>query len=474
MLYLYLVYNFLPMKYYTLCILIFICSLCSAQNYNVVQLHACHFFGYENGIRIDSVDVSGSDSIFYNYTVADLNPDSIGCVNFLGPSWIGKKIIKRSDSLTIIINHNNDSLFIHPLDPVGSTWLFYPGITANVTSIAATIINGALDSIKTFSLSNSSKIILSRNHGFYQALSFLNYPGDTTAYYLNDQLEFTDINLYNFDVGDTFQMDRYIIPGNSPFGYVPSHHFDIKIVTSKNVSANGDTISYTYLTQSLDTQVVHDSTGTHVISTYSNSTYSDQYILPGNSMLFGMPNESFAMGAPGNNYYSDPGCNPNDELIRTVTGYYYFDTLLNCFTSGFEPVITEEGYRKGFGLVFYNTIGCNACGDMSVYYQMAAYHKANCQSGYINFFNSIDETNSNSHFVKVYPNPVQSPSIIYVEKNTSALAVFELIDVSGKIILTNELKGFYTELDLHNIANGFYFYRVLFADDRILTGKIIR
>ena len=140
------------MKRYLLYLALFFSSICSAQNYNIIQWNTPHFFGGQNDIRainVDSIDVIGTDSVFYNFfTIDELNPDSNGCINVFGPSWIGQRIIKRSDSLIIFLNYNNDSIFIHPLDGIGSSWTIYPGISATVTSIASTVINGSQDSIK--------------------------------------------------------------------------------------------------------------------------------------------------------------------------------------------------------------------------------------------------------------------------------------------------------------------------------------
>ncbi len=143
-----------------------------AQNYSVIQWNTPHFFESQYDIRaimIDSIEVNGTDTLYYNFfTIHDYNPDSNNCVNIFGPSWIGQKILVRTDSLIVFFNYNNDSIFLRPLDNVGSSWMFNnTGILATVTNIAPFIINNLPDSIKTISLSNGKEIIISKNNGFY-------------------------------------------------------------------------------------------------------------------------------------------------------------------------------------------------------------------------------------------------------------------------------------------------------------------
>ena len=68
----------------------------------------------------------------------------------------------------------------------------------------------------------------------------------------------------------------------------------------------------------------------------------------------------------------------------------------------------------------------------------------------------------------VYPNPTNATfSISGLAINTFKFV--EILDVSGACVLTS---NFYTDIDIANLRNGFYFYRV--NGDVKYTGKIIK
>ncbi|BFM43178.1 hypothetical protein CFS9_18190 [Flavobacterium sp. CFS9] len=71
---------------------------------------------------------------------------------------------------------------------------------------------------------------------------------------------------------------------------------------------------------------------------------------------------------------------------------------------------------------------------------------------------------------RFYPNPVQHNLSI---QNSSAIDEIELISVSGKTILTKRINHTQSEIDLSNVATGFYFLKVK-AEGQIKTIKIIK
>ncbi|WP_017494636.1 T9SS type A sorting domain-containing protein [Flavobacterium sp. WG21] len=71
---------------------------------------------------------------------------------------------------------------------------------------------------------------------------------------------------------------------------------------------------------------------------------------------------------------------------------------------------------------------------------------------------------------RFYPNPVQHNLSI---QNSSAIDEIELISVSGKTILTKRINHTQSEIDLSNVAAGFYFLKVK-AEGQIKTVKIVK
>lgn len=81
---------------------------------------------------------------------------------------------------------------------------------------------------------------------------------------------------------------------------------------------------------------------------------------------------------------------------------------------------------------------------------------------------------STSDFVlsnfRFYPNPVQHNLSI---QNPSPIDEIELLSVSGKTILTKRINNTQSEIDLSNVATGFYFLKVK-AEGQIKTVKIVK
>jgi len=69
-----------------------------------------------------------------------------------------------------------------------------------------------------------------------------------------------------------------------------------------------------------------------------------------------------------------------------------------------------------------------------------------------------------------YPNPVQHTLSI---RNTSNIDEVEIISVSGKSVLTKKINTDHSEIDLSNVASGFYFLKVR-AEGKIKTIKIVK
>ncbi|WP_291284934.1 T9SS type A sorting domain-containing protein [Flavobacterium sp.] len=71
---------------------------------------------------------------------------------------------------------------------------------------------------------------------------------------------------------------------------------------------------------------------------------------------------------------------------------------------------------------------------------------------------------------RFYPNPVQHTLSVH---NTSAIDEVELISVSGKTVLIKKINDTHSEIDLSNVASGFYFLKVK-AEGKLKTVKIVK
>ena len=385
------------------------------------------------------------------------------------------------------MNYNNDSIYIHPLAQVGTSWSFFhpsgsTNIIANVTGIDPILINGLLDSIKTIHLSNGSDIILSKNHGFYKLIPFLDFPAVSYSYILSDQPLLTYGNVYDFDIGDTLQYGSYSCSG--PGGcYTRTWNITTNVVTGKYFSPLQDSVFYNFWIQSVHNFIAQDSLGHYYLVSSITDTDSTLFYTNLNTPLFNfMPEETdtsysslfevlyYTPGSANRYHILFEDCNRISYYTRSGDIVYYDQT--NCFPIPDEPTVESNGFSIGLGQIISNHHEC--CGGTSYIHELVAYHKANSNCGSIVIYNSVDELNGSNSKVKIYPNPISSEGYFFIEKVDNDKSLFELIDISGKNIFSKQLTDQLSMIDANEFPSGFYFYRITSRDGSIITGKIVK
>jgi len=87
----------------------------------------------------------------------------------------------------------------------------------------------------------------------------------------------------------------------------------------------------------------------------------------------------------------------------------------------------------------------------------------------ISICSSVEEVEGSS--VLIYPNPAQNVLTFEMEINEG---VINIIDITGKKLITQKINGFLTNVSLNNILNGIYFYSITdFNGNLIATNKFI-
>ena len=99
----------------------------------------------------------------------------------------------------------------------------------------------------------------------------------------------------------------------------------------------------------------------------------------------------------------------------------------------------------------------------------------------MNFIDSVDVkisnlnagiTENDNEFFKVYPNPVTKNVYILNESNT--FVNFLLYDNKGILVLSEEIEGVKTSINISRLKSGLYFYSLFDREDKILfTSKMI-
>ena len=96
------------------------------------------------------------------------------------------------------------------------------------------------------------------------------------------------------------------------------------------------------------------------------------------------------------------------------------------------------------------------------------------------YLDSIMNTKSKglvaSELIKVYPNPAQDKVTIEFENVLLLDAQFELMDLSGRVILTKTLSqgSSSTTLKLPQIVDGLYTYKIVTQNGKAYNGKLIK
>ncbi len=466
------------------------------QNYQTFYSHRIALFQNQNGfiksIRIDSVKYL-EDSILFPFN--NIQEIGFGCFSPYAPSWIGSKIVTQDNEFNLFFNKNNDTIKIKINARLNESWLAYE--LTNSIKIYAEIINvGDLsfldltDSVKTIGFQaynkdleaidhevNSKYIIISKNYGIIKIFNFYLFP-EFEEYQYDDCIECDLIGLTNPELGTqnlTWKDVHNFEVGDEIHVFYKSHYWGTaegyETITKKNIrkyiqkEINGDTIIYTVdykrsttinLNGVYSYEYFHDT----IISIIKSDSIFDK--LPGEPIYeeygafeyYMIKDENdrrskdkqseyeWIIGSIGDScwdYNISDGCFPQYSYVEGLGGPYYW--CENWFTPG-----EEEN-----SLVYYKK-GESVWGTPLII---------------TNFLESIIDQE-----FQIYPNPTSE--IFYI--NTSIKNVpylIELYDISGRIIISQNVQKEEFNLNTEEYTKGIYFYKITDKNNYIKTGKII-
>ncbi len=149
-----------------------------------------------------------------------------------------------------------------------------------------------------------------------------------------------------------------------------------------------------------------------------------------------------------------------------------------------DTIFLEGCYHGGIGqtpIVFYDTFNVQKLnsGNYTIFFTGHYTFDPNCKSGLsqtktMNF--SVKKTNMISYFSKakiaIYPNPANQKQTMVIQSATPQSLNIDLYDISGQLI-----KNVYAgkacigeqqfDVDISNISNGIYFYKVSIGDSEL-------
>lgn len=218
------------MKSFLLLLLLFgISNATFAQNFSCISPENKTYFTnnihYLRGMRIDSTAIDSSATTYYPYKTGRVDDYyNQYWVDTTGGSWFGKRIVETTSGITYFETKRNDTITIKNNADVNESWVFYNDTASNiiykatVTALDTFTINGFTDSVKLIIIKaldtaaneivtdplDSIKMILSKTHGFIQAIDFYLFP----------YLPLTNSHPFGFDAyfplanGDYYQMRK--------------------------------------------------------------------------------------------------------------------------------------------------------------------------------------------------------------------------------------------------------------------------
>ncbi len=342
----------------------------SAQDYNV------------DAISADSALTVGNFTKYHEYRHESSVSLTFSCFYLNDTGWAGKYFLQKPNGVTCFLNRYNDSIWFFPSAAIGQDGFVFSltngdTIHGSVISVAQQNVFGSLDSVKTMQLQkrdasgnpladifNGKYLQVSKNHGCLLGYAWLDFPNDTNAFQLSGMAnppEGTQMppadSIFNFNIGDRFD---FTIANNSSAQSNPTMlYYHSRTVTAKNVSANGDTVTYTFLedyAQKIANTILAQYTGQPVNVTYiiSAEDSSEEISL--------LPHQ-YAHGPDTTNGYLDgysffPYNNTQyngriQKGFSSIGAFFYYDNNSHCFLwDGDSPDVCD-----GHGIIFADGIG---------------------------------------------------------------------------------------------------------------------
>lgn len=449
---------------------------------------------------------SGSDIIYYPFHTVRGNYLSGSTLDSNGGSWLGKKVIQKTDGTFLFDNIWNDTVIIKTQAHTGDSWAFYTDTTllhylATVTSEDTMTVLGSLDSIKTIRINayngsgldptdslNNFQVILSKNKGFVKVFDLQTFPyhsPDTTYVKGNDfYFDYISISswcfpsptvtytnsifkliqmtnptyaqLYDWNVGDVFENSTFTYSIPSEGNYPHTYYFDS--IINKTISTSG--VQYTntgwkatmhihpsafYPGVSFDPSLLrpYDTFSTTGLLTFSNDLLIDTSVMPEEY------NQKLLL------YYfpNDTTYCINSNRYQSVqAGPYNY----GIFCSEASPTI--QIYKTGLGLLKYNWNILGGSPPLMHDTTLLYYVKSGIPCGHytypspINYIAGINELNKPSF--TLFPNPTTDE--LTIQTNGTTPHTITLQNMLGQKVTTKQTTKQQETINVGNLPAGVY------------------
>jgi hypothetical protein len=260
--------------------------------------------------------------------------------------------------------------------------------------------------------------------------------------------------IYNFEVGDTFQVscNSYTVLGQ--YGQ------EISTVSLDVIISRVDTLES--ITYEIDRKYSYRWTDGIHYSRYENiSNYSITYYQLDSTIFWYHSNhlgcDTFNWCHIDSIYY--------DVNMDSVKVNWHFEGTPNWCGA-------DTMYADGLGKI----MGGNFCEDYMVPQgncRLSYYHKMNGQKwGYPHRFTIVNNLFEGNQ-INISPNPANTSLTIQSENNFPLHTTFQLFDITGRMILRQELADKTNRIDVSSLSRGMYLYSVIGEKQTLGAGKVI-
>ena len=466
-----------------------------AQNWRTINPNSETYFSHNSvsvyfdmyATRFDSLEVVGQDSLWYNYKVVDYNNKWGSCVSIEDTSWLGAFALVKPDGWNYFFNASMDTIRFNTRAKLNENWplIDLPNggyLQATVTAIDTSIILGVVDSTKTLTIQakdsmnldithvfNGKTFILTKSHGFDKLYDLYWFPNWALEKELigmsNPERGIVNLianDIFNFEVGDDFQYTG----GQDILGVMFSKTYEQKIVLSKSVSTNLDTIRYTFYKKSFYKTIYYNPNS--VSSGFSEDTVSESVVLSTQSLFAKLPYEPWI---DMNNYgvgYFDMPLQPvfqayNLRRRKGMYSFYFYDSVQNCFTVPVGMCIFgTQTYAEGLGKVYSGDNTSPSCnGEGLVFFQKGTETWGNP----LNWETILgtSELGLEESGVFMYPNPASNNLNVVIQHQFNNDKMELMInDIHGRHVLRFDLNNDSTNvLDISMLSPGIYVLHLL-------------
>lgn len=495
------------------------CLLCSiasySQNYQCLQAGVKRYYLNDNhylrGMTIDSTRAYTDSTIYYPFHTPRgrydvVTPFSFPTLDPNGGSWLGKKVIGRSNGTFIFDNYWGDSVIIETQAHTGDSWLFYTDsgslyYRATLTATDTMTVLAAPDSVKRITIRaynsmgrvttdplDSFEIILSKNHGFVQVFDLYTFP-----YHEPDSVYKVGLDFFlDRSTCDVANINGFIGPAVAPnrsitlfrlIDFINPNEQEIynwqvgDIIESMHESGTVfPDMNYYFLTNSVASRtgpgVAVDMylSGTGITCSHLWSTcelicngggitlYNNRYPL---APIGFMPESKYGSWQTDNYvfYYPD-----DTSYCKVSPAYKTLGMNYNPWGLGWTHI--SRNYKLGVGKTefrFYD-------GEPSVEYSIMRYYKI----GGVECGKSTRSTSISlpaNIGIEVTPNPASD--VVAIKTTYVGNSIIQITDAVGQVVISQACHGGEALLSVGDIPSGLYYVNIIAVGESKRTTKLV-